>query len=211
MIKIPIYYINLSKREDRRTEIEQEISKIQPVTSSSVRIDAVEWSANGAVGCAASHCVALSTFLHSSTENYALILEDDFAFSFSADVSVIAINNLLKILPSADIALLSYNLRCGIPTDIPNIIRIFSALTTSGYIVTRRFAYRLLHCFQESHNNLSTTLCVLPKDTANALGAIDVAWGRLQLNSRFIAYSPAIGKQRPSYSDISMSFADYKV
>ena len=208
---ISLYYINLAKRTDRRIEIEREIDGISSTFSSCTRMEGVETPKNGAIGCAASHCKALQHFIFSTDAQVAIIFEDDFTFNCAPTEATTTIRNLAILLREYDVAMLAYNLRAGLPTSTPGIIRIFSALTTSGYMLKKSFAYTLLNCFQQAHKNLTHGLSELPKDTANAISAIDVAWQRLQSTHRFFGYYPALGYQRPSISDISNQFADYNV
>ena len=74
--KIPVIYINLDKRVDRKEHILNELKKIG--VEDATRFKAIELE-NGAVGCSMSHLKCLET----AKENqwpHVLIVEDDIKF-----------------------------------------------------------------------------------------------------------------------------------
>ncbi len=150
---IPTYYINLKHRSDRRNQIEKEILELKDIFSPIIRVDAVYNKDNGAIGCAASHMNALVHFLTKTNYAFAAIFEDDFTFNESAlaDMKII-----VKFMSNNafDAIQLAYDNPKFSKIGNEKIVRMYRSLTTSAYIVNREFAYKLLYCFSNSHQNL---------------------------------------------------------
>jgi hypothetical protein len=77
-----------------------------------------------------------------------------------------------------------------------------NAQTTSGYVVSRKFAPILLKNYKEGADLLSNT-----KDRFHY--SIDMYMKLLQPNNKWLCLSPKIGKQIESYSDIEKCMHNY--
>ncbi len=89
-----IIYINLSKRDDRREQIENELNNFQ---LNYERFEAISTPDFGIYGCGLSH---LSVLKMAKDRNYKniLILEDDFQFLVSKEVFEDNLKIFLKII-----------------------------------------------------------------------------------------------------------------
>jgi hypothetical protein len=210
-MKAFLYYINLAHRVDRKEQILGEIDKIVPILTGFSRIEAVYSRDNGAIGCAASHLKALMDFVLVRSEPLAFVLEDDFEFVANRDELVSTLVKTLNDRSFFDVIQLSYNKPIAAGSGIPGIHRIYRSYTTSGYIVQRSFAYELLACFLEAHQLLISNVSTKPQHVTNELWAIDSWWNNFQARSRFMGFSPALGRQRASYSDVVRKNVDYGV
>ena len=167
-----IMYINLERRPDRKTNIEEQLNKINykgPVE----RIDAVDaktldiptlthklvtnkgiqsalnkdsglytFLTKGAIGCALSHRIAWEKVLEGNDE-YVLILEDDIWFDKFFNKKL---ENIMKIVPTYDVLYLGnsgyYTNLEGIYFDIPNLVYGLFA-----YIINKKAAALFISAF----------------------------------------------------------------
>ena len=192
-------FINLDARTDRRTHIESQIALLRNRDIKVKRLSAVARPQNGALGCALSHCRALSEGVAACTnpKDLILVFEDDFQW----EVQQTDIDAALDNLPTDfDVLCLTYYVPKMQPQAPPEKtakwVRAFDMQTTAGYIVTRQFAEQYLyHTFHAA------------AETLRAQGAtslpIDVAWKPLQTRHKFYAAWPRLGKQLLLASDIS--------
>ena len=93
------------------------------------------------------------------------------------------------------------------PSEYPNLNRVYDAQTTSGYMVNAKFANTLLENYKQG--------ATLIQDSYNTKGkgeeiqqpyCIDQYWKKLQPKSKWYVFSPKLGKQRDSFSDIQGGF-----
>jgi GR25 family glycosyltransferase involved in LPS biosynthesis len=207
---IPIYYINLPHRTDRKNSIENELLKLQSIKPLVIRIDGLYTKGYGALGCAASHITALLHFIFQTRAEEAMIFEDDFCFHSSIADPSTSIGPALAI-PDFSVIQLAYNQPLATSSNYPNIIRIYRSLSTSAYLLSRRYAYRLVECFLQSHESLSRIHALRPQIIRSDLAAIDVTWHKFQLDTPFFGFSPPLGYQHASYSDVNETYVDYGV
>jgi len=183
MCNIPVLYINLHKRKDRKEHIENEFKDFQNVE----RIEAVDTSdtyLSGALGCGLSHIKALERAKEKDYDEV-MICEDDFQW----------INRDKFIYPDVefDICLLECmylkyeKLSC-------NYNKIWAAQHTGCYIIKKHFYDTLIDEFKTSHEKLEKELI---RDNY-----IDIHWSRIQKENMFICPIKKIGKQLEGYSDI---------
>jgi glycosyl transferase family 25 len=206
-----IYYINLDHRTDRKEEFLRCMNDLEVPESKIQRISAIYEPNLGALGCTKSHIIAIETFLNSDNK-ICIIFEDDFQYknkdTFMSDISKIFETNM-----PFDIVQLSYNnlympelFYQVIDTEYSFLKRVNKTICASSYIITRKFAPKLLENFRESsellsiHGNINDTTYVL-----------DVYWHKIQGQSQWYIISPSIGYQRASYSDICKGYYDYGV
>jgi GR25 family glycosyltransferase involved in LPS biosynthesis len=201
-----ILYINLEHRHDRNEHCLNEIRKIDPLLTKTHRIEAVCNKSNGALGCTLSHIKALQLFLDNPTWNTCIIFEDDFTF-ISNDVEHIS-NSLLYLFNNShefDVLLLgvgSTNLKT-VSTKNSHINKVHSSQTTSGYVLTKKYANTLLSNFITSSNNMIT----LGWDDK---WCADQYWKHLMPEANWYALKDRIGYQYGNYSDIEKTVTDYK-
>ena len=209
-LSIHLFYINLEHRTDRLQQVSAEVAKVADLVAAVTRINAIHDKQNGAIGCAASHILALSEFLFKTMEDFALIMEDDFEFTLEPDRVKEAFARSIDA-GQFDVIQLAYNKPIASRPNSHGLIRIYRSYTTSGYVVTRAFAYRLVSCFLESHRLLSQNRNVGPNPVVNELWAVDSWWNNVQSEFRFYGFAPPLGRQRPSFSDVVGKSVNYGV
>jgi glycosyl transferase family 25 len=199
-----VYYINLNHRTDRLNHITNEIKKTNIDESKVHRIEAI-YEDYGALGCSKSHCIALENFINSpETNQTCVILEDDFEFTQPQNVVNELIDNVFTTdVKDFDVLMLSSNTQVELTIPKFNFVtKIINAQTTSGYVVSRKFAPILLKNYKEGADLLSQT-----RDRFHY--SIDMYMKLLQQNNKWLCLSPKIGKQIESYSDIEKQYLNY--
>lgn len=192
-----VFYINLAHRTDRRASIEEQCKKVGIPAEKIVRIDAIKRTP-GMLGCIMSHIKTLSAFLENKGQTTALVLEDDFIFKAESPSEFDASLNLLfSNFPKWDVVNFAYNIErlSYLDTSVPSIKKALSVLTTSGYLVTRPMAEKILENWrivQRLNEELGT----------HGHTSLDVSWTSLQPQSDWYIFWPAIGSQCDGYSDI---------
>jgi len=193
-----IYYINLNRRTDRRTQIENEMSRMGLIAE---RIPASE-QYNPVAGCLISHLTALKKARAEGYENV-LIFEDDFIFLVDRNELEQQMKKFFSLNIPWDVLMLSYNLRKSEPyNDLVCYGR--DVQTASGYLVNRRFYDKLIA-------NLEWALPYLLITGNIYLYCSDHCWKLLQPSSEWFCFNKRLGKQRASYSDLSLRNVDYNV
>jgi len=205
--------INLEHRLDRREESVRECIRIGLGITNNQFFSARHVPNNGALGCALSHAKLLADFLFESEKSHIMVLEDD--FSVRDPAKFISQINVVMSLPSSwDVFLLGHNTALPIEgPQAPEIYRIINAQTTSGYLVKREYAIKLIECFFRSAD-LLRRYDHLPDQfrvTAKGLFACDTLWKELQTKDRFWATFPSLIYQRASFSDVEKRDVSYGV
>jgi hypothetical protein len=191
--KVKIYYINLEERGDRRKEIENELTGI-PEMFIVTRVNATKHKL-GAIGCSLSHIRTIEEFLNSG-DNECIILEDDFVFTRD--------KKELKIpVMSWDLIMLSGNVYNKIRFN-EELDKVIDAQTTSGYMINRKFAKKLII-------NMKDGVVQLSKTYFRHYFALDMYWKHLQPKSKWYIFNPKFGKQREGFSDIENVYVNYGV
>jgi len=209
-IKPNLYYLNLDERPDRRKEIESEIPKLALHICSAIRVAGKLTPENGMAGCTAAHIKAISHFLFESDSESALIVEDDLKITASQAELGDAFYLFRDKGDKIDCLLLAYSIRAGVHVS-PNLIRVFASFGCAGYLINRKFGYRILHSFIDSHELVNSHITSIPRNTVNALWGNDVLWSTLQAIYQVYAINPRIGVQRKSFSNIQQETTDYGV
>jgi glycosyl transferase, family 25 len=201
MEKTSIFYINLAHRTDRRDHIEKELAKLPGIAAH--RIEAVNVPSNGAYGCIQSHILALKTFLADSSLDICIVFEDDFTFYDPEPMK--RLNELFTGGLDWEMISLAYNPRGGIlkNCDVSGFKKVIRVGTTSGYIVRREFAAKLLENYEEVKNIMET------RGRCHE-SCLDVHWQVLQPISKWFAFEPRMGYQCESHSDIEVRVTNYK-
>lgn len=196
--KIPVIYINLDKRTDRKEHILNELKKIG--VEDATRFKAIELE-NGAVGCSMSHLKCLE---FAKKENYEMVFicEDDIQFlhpdmfltqlklfldsSFLKwDNVLVAGNNMIPYIPISDFC-----------------IKVFNCQTTSGYIVKKSYYDKLIQNYKEGIQKLL-------KDPSNNDYKIDKYWFKLQREDNWYLIIPLSIVQKEDYSDIEKKVTNF--
>ncbi len=202
-----IYYINLEKRIDRKDHMEAELAKLNIPDLRVTRIDAVYKPNLGALGCGLSHIKALEEFMKTD-DNECIILEDDFTFRDEhIEFCKKAIRTIVKAGETAkyDVLMLASNTAVEEPCKASYLTRIRYAFTTSGYMITRKFAPILIANYKEACEGLEAAGVHTPAY------CIDVYWRKLQEICIFYCLKPVPGYQYGNYSDIEQKSVDYGV
>jgi GR25 family glycosyltransferase involved in LPS biosynthesis len=191
-----IFYINLDKREDRRKEIEDELSKYELVGE---RYSAIYTPHSGIVGCGYSHLNVLKLAKERGYKNV-LILEDDFEFVVSKEQLNESLTDFFENTPKYDVCLLSYVIQKS--EDIPGntlIRKIIDGQTASGYIVNADYLDVLIDLYEWA-------IPALERTNEHWNYANDHVWKRLQPDANWFYFINRLGKQRDSYSDNKMCY-----
>jgi glycosyl transferase, family 25 len=211
--KIHLKIINLKHRADRREECVKELAKVGISAGDDAFFEAKSVPDLGALGCALSHAKALADFVYFDDRPFALILEDDFSIRDAATFTSV-IDQLCSQEHLWDVFLLGHNSAIPIePTHFENTFRAINAQTTSGYLVGRYYATRLIEYFFRSAGLLHR-FQLLPepnKTYAKSLFSCDILWKELQIKDRFIVPIPSLIIQRPSFSDVENRHVAYGV
>jgi GR25 family glycosyltransferase involved in LPS biosynthesis len=214
-----VYYINLDNRPDRNEEFLSEMKKMNFPEDKIVRISAVYEKERGHLGCTLSHIKTLQMFIETDYNN-CIVFEDDFEFSKSPEEVNKAFRELFDNEIDFDVCMISgneYDLR---PIEkYPFIEKVHMCLTTSGYMLSKKFAPVLLENFkegaiklEESYERKKKEGKKDPNDYAyDGQYAIDQHWVSLQEPNNWYIFNPKLGKQRNSYSDIMGGNVKYNV
>ncbi|MBL8304737.1 MAG: hypothetical protein JNM26_18445 [Ideonella sp.] len=206
---LKIHCINLDRRADRWAQCQANYESMGLSPSAVRRVSAVEDTDFGALGCAKSHVAVLSHFLTQESAPYCLVLEDDFDLIRPFSDVVGDFNRLATERVDWDALLLVGTSVIAGPRQEPGIARVVESQCTAGYLVGRRYAPALLACFAESIPLLENLRRLEPRHLAVSRLAIDVAWKRLQRRDRWYIFTPSMGRQRPSFSDIEQRVVNY--
>lgn len=186
---IPVLYINLDKRTDRKEHIEKQLEGFKNVK----RIRAVETPENGYLGCVLSHVFALEEAIQKGYGEV-LIVEDDFEW----------IGKDKFVYPESDFDVCL--LECLVKQDeffSWTYRKVSDAEHTGAYIVKSHFYTILRDNFMESYNNL------MRENVRDYY--LDIYWKQLQKKYTFITPSEKIGKQMIGYSDIKNKIIERKL
>jgi hypothetical protein len=188
------FYINLDRRTDRRAEFEEECRKMNLEVE---RFPAVERTP-GALGCAHSHRNVIRL---AKERGYpaVMVFEDDFQWLISRS----ELDDVLATLPEDfDVVMLSYDIEGEEPYN-DRFGRVLAVQSASGYIVSAKFYDTLLATWDVAVNLYEQN------PHCHWLYINDQSWKPLQPISRWYYSRVRVGRQRPSWSDLSNAFVDY--
>jgi len=200
-----VVYINLDRRTDRRAQIEAELDALNIPAEKRHRFSAIPHS-NGWIGCTQSHYEVLK---RAKKEGWSRvwILEDDWMATVSPSEVRDTLDSVLGSGPPWDVLFLSSHVQASEAVlDWPQLRRGFNIQTASSYIVASHFYDRLLE-------NLGEAVAGSLAGGQHWDYINDQYWKRLQADrtTRWLYFSPALGKQRPGYSDLAGHYTDYRV
>ena len=204
MYNIHGYYINLSKRDDRRTFFEKQRRKYRLLVNLN-RFEAIE-NENGALGCSLSHYKLLESLYNGNNKQpYYLVCEDD--FEIFNDKNYASFYKSFKSIQTEDWDVITLTPRGKTDKNFKKyntrgFARIYDTQTTSGYIIKHNFIPQLMKHFKMSIDSL--TNCGSVRENA-----CDIVWKKIQTESKFIYYNKLFARQLPGYSNIENKMVDY--
>ena len=193
------YFINLERLNDRLREIAGEFTKMDITFKKIIRINAFDHKI-GIIGCVKSHISAINHFINSG-KNRCMIFEDDFEFTETKEKVNEVLENIFSCDAEIDCLVVSGLSSFIVKTTNPYLEKVLGATTTAGYIITQKYAPKLLHNFIEGLEKQEkwTTAFSKPENAFN----LDVYWLHEQIKRNFFNTVPKLGKQRNSTSDIT--------
>lgn len=184
-MEIPkIFYINLDKRTDRRTEMETMLDGYDYE-----RISAIEDN-DGYIGCAKSHILCIE-IAKARGYDKVIILEDDFMF-----VNGWNFKNI--VLPEKyDILLLCNRIKKHSKID-KTFSRVRECSWTSGHILDKNI-------YDDLIQNLKDGIEHRKKNGKHRINNLDIYWNRLWSKYVCLTHNNIFATQRTGYSDIMNS------
>lgn len=193
-----VVYINLQKRQDRRTHIE---SVLSDYGIEATRFEAVEHSPNGSAntplyglyGCGQSHLAVLKMARDNGWKNV-LILEDDILVTLSKQEFEQNIERVFTQGPEFDVFMLDINLQRSEPTEQDWLTRVKYAHCAGAYIVQSHYYQKLIDLYEYA-------LPLLLQTGAHWIYANDAVWGQLQEVDNWYTFKEQVCRQMQGYSD----------
>lgn len=224
-----LYFINLESRPDRKVHLIEQLESVGYDKTHVHHFPAVA-SGDGAYGCMLSHMAVLEKIAQGDAP-LGIVMEDDFTF-FDAEQASLQLKRATHLSVEGNVVLLScshphvtgwgefnasddraastvlsqYDLtgqgECAVETLSDHFAPVLNCQTTSGYIITKRYAPTLLARFKEA-------------EALRASGAppiqwsIDMIWKSLQVPDQWLITSPVMGYQMEGYSSITNQDQSY--
>lgn len=185
LFNIPVFYINLDKRPDRRRHVENVLLDFKNIE----RIPAIDTSkTNGYEGCVLSHITALEKAKKKKLPEV-IIMEDDFEW----------VNKDKFVYPEIDFDVCLLESVNACPKKNQKFIswnynKVVKSQHTGCYLIKEHFYDKLINNFKESYELLKV------ENTRKHY--LDIYWFKLQMLYTFIAPSIQIGRQMEDYSNI---------
>lgn len=203
-----VVYINLDRRVDRREQIESVLDDLGVPPEKIHRFSAIPCEGRAWFGCTMSHRDVLGQAKASGWNTF-LVLEDDFEPTVDTNTFITSLRRVFEANIAFDVLFLSHHVIHKHPFpegDEIGVGRTTCAQTASGYIVKGHFVDRLLTCLEEAVEGGSRS-----SEHWNYVN--DQYWKRLQtdLSTTWLFMNPRLGKQRASYSDLTLQYVDYNV
>ena len=195
-----IVYINLDKREDRKTHMESQIDGYN-LREHVERFSAVSYPDLGIYGCGMSHLGVLKMAKERGYKNV-LILEDDFVFLVTPEVFEQELEQFFAANVEYDVCMISYLLIKSTPTVHPFLLKVEEAQTASGYIVNSNYYDTLISLYEDAMPKLLST-------NSHWIYANDQVWKSNQKRDNWVCLKTRIGKQLDGYSDNSNTYRNY--
>ena len=189
---IPIVYINLESRTDRRMHMEEMLVQYGLEAE---RFNAIANPGFGIWGCGQSHLAVLK-LAQSRGWPCVWIMEDDFEFLISPDEFRARLS--LVSAHQYDVFMAAYNMHESESLD-PDFCRVLFAQTASSYIINAHYYQKLIDLYEYALPKLLET-------GKHWLYANDIVWRDLQRTDRWLAPVKRWGKQMDGYSDNAQQF-----
>ena len=198
-----IFYINLDHRLDRKKTLNKNLIDYGFNEAQIIRFPAV-YEKEGARGCLKSHYFLVKNILEIGSDNYYIIMEDDFVFNKNFEYINSSFCNFLKKVPEWDVFLLTCNSESLKSKKIvDNIYQVERCQVTAGYIVN-------VHYLQKYFKFLEIAVSFLEKHNVILHEMIiDIFWQNLQKVDKWYTCLPLFGAQTVGYSDIEQKNVDY--
>ena len=195
-----IFVINLDTRKDRLDEFFVECGKVNMDLTKVERFSAIPRSDHPCVGCTLSHLEVVKLAKQRGYKNV-LIFEDDFQFLVSEETFYKNLSEFFEMNLPFRVVMLAYC--CDHPmVDIHRVNDLISYTTNSSnaaaYIVNES-------CYDELIEWLTYGSVHLERTGQHWNYINDQIWKKLQGDKWFV-FNERMGKQRPSYSDLSNRF-----
>ena len=196
---IPVHFINLASRPDRRQQTESELQKLG--FRNVFRFEAVQRE-NGALGCALSHAGLMESLQVDAPA--VMVCEDDVEFLSSPGELQAVLAEFLEDV-ALDVLCLAFNTR-GKPKVLSERLAVtVDTATTSCYVVKATAINNLKKSFQESAEMIQGGRPI-------EISALDQHWKILQRSELLFAIPRSrMARQRASYSDIEGNDVFYGV
>jgi glycosyl transferase family 25 len=196
-----IIYINLNKRTDRRTHIENELNNYNLPFE---RFEAIETTGTiqkyygnfntGIIGCGMSHLNVLKIAKDRGYENI-LIFEDDFEFLISKEEFEEQLELFFNSNIDYNVCMLSYsNQKIEENFNSELLFKITFSQTASGYIVHKNYYDTLINLYEWA-------LPLLESTGQTWIYSNDIVWKELQSKDNWFGFKKKIGKQMDGFSD----------
>jgi hypothetical protein len=194
---IPVFYINLDHREDRRRLSEHlwhEQLRMRSVTRVPGVLDAVAYR-----GCAKAHIRAVDRILESNAaEPFVLLAEDDVVLlpDKSAESLLETVTDALTRLDDLNVLFLTASLHRFRKSKVDGVVRLLrkGALAMPALVIRRDYLPKLRSVYARA----------LTEDRP-----IDKLTRKVQGRDRWYALDPPYMRQAAGYSDIEEKFVDY--
>ena len=185
MNNIPVLYINLEKRTDRKEHIEKQFQDFEYVE----RVQAVDTTGSranksGYFGCVLSHIKCLE-LARDRNYNNVIICEDDFEWTKK---------DLTTTCPTIYFDVFMIEVLVKKKETLNDYYRILEGEHTGCYLVKKHYYQTLIDCFKESYE-------LLQKEFKRDY-YLDIYSQKLQEKDIFITTKNQIGIQMEDYSDI---------
>jgi glycosyl transferase family 25 len=191
------FYINLESRPDRKTHVEEQLSKIG---INATRFNAIKLK-NGAIGCSMSHLKCLE-IARQNNWDHLLIVEDDIHF-LNPELFKTQLNKFLKNHNDFDVVLIAGNNVPPYQKIDDCCVKVYRCQTTTGYLVKKHYYDTLINNIKEGIQKL------IKNPEQHVLYAIDKYWFRLQEHDNWFLITPLTVTQREDYSDIEKRYTNY--
>ena len=198
--------VNLESRADRLANVTAVLASMGVFDIEVVK--AIPHSC-GLLGCGLSHVLAVQMCADSDAAA-CLVVEDDFELTVDPDDARALVDRLFDEVSDSswDVVFLSANVIVDRGSPYAMLRRIVNAKTTSAYIVSKRYAPKLLDAYIKSVTLLNKFGC----DFAyKELFGLDMFTHALQPFDKWFVFHPKLGKQRKDFSDIEQRTVDYNV
>jgi hypothetical protein len=189
------FYINLEKREDRKTYIEEELKKLG-ITQPN-RFNAIEHNV-GIVGCGLSH-IKVVELAKQNKWNWVCIFEDDLKI-LDEDLLKSRVSDLIN--EDFDILLLSGN-NFKPFRKYDKYLKVYKCFTTGAYIIKK-------HYYDTYLQNLKEGVELLKKENKPHLYGLDVYSHKIQGRDKWWLIKPIVAIQKEDYSDIENEKVNYE-
>lgn len=195
---IPIFYINLDTRPDRKQHIENEFKKMGFLNFE--RFKAIQLD-NGALGCSMSHLKCIENAKKYNYE-YIMICEDDIQFNMP-QLFLTQVNTFLNSNTDWDVILIAGNNMLPYKPINNTCIQVYNCQTTTGYIVKQEYYDTLINNYKEGIKKLM-------KEPTNSNYKIDKYWFNLQQQDNWFLIIPLSVVQKEDYSDIEKKVTNFQ-